>query len=666
MCGIAGILTPRADPARITPARLHAMIDALAHRGPDSQGFYLDDRVGLAHARLSIVDLAGGIQPIHNETESLWIVFNGEIFNHVELRADLEARGHTFYTDTDTEAILHLFETYGEACVQRLNGQFAFAIWNRATDTLFLARDRVGIRPLHYTIHDGALLFASEIKGIFAAGLCSPALDREALAQTFTLWTTRPGATVFAGIHELPPGHTLVVRPGAAPRRQRYWRLDFTPAQAPAPDTVEIVGRIQELLQDAVRLRLRADVPVGAYLSGGLDSSGLAALVARRFNADVHTYGLRFEAAPFDEGIHQALMIQHLGVQHRETTATNAAIAAALPDVVYHAERPLLRTAPVPMFLLSRLVRDDGLKVVLTGEGADEVFGGYNIFRETKIRRFWARQPESHWRHLLLRRLYPYVFRDPRSAATLKSFFARDLTNTTDPFYSHRIRWQNTARLRTFLADDPPCSLDAMLAPLAATLPDGFDRWDAVARAQYLEMDIFMGNYLLSSQGDRMAMAHSLEIRVPYLDHRLVEYMATVPIHRKIPGLHEKALLKQALAPLLPPAITARAKHPYRAPIAAALLAPDAPAYISDLLDRPALHANGIFEPRRVARLLAKLRQDSASSEVDNMALVGILTTQLLANRFLGPDAFRTSGRDKPADFATLMVDRRGEQTHAA
>ncbi len=665
MCGIAGILTPRADPVTITPARLHAMIAAIAHRGPDSRGFYLDRFAGLGHARLSIVDLAGGAQPIHNETETLWIVFNGEIFNYVELRADLEAHGHVFYTHTDTEVIVHLYETYGEDCVRHLNGQFAFAIWDTATRTLFLARDRVGIRPLHYAEHKGALLFASEVKALFAAGLLSPAFDQNALEQTLTLWTTRPGETVFTGVRELQPGHTLVARPGSPPRIRRYWDLDFTP-DAPPRSTADTVDGIRALLLDAVRLQLRADVPVGAYLSGGLDSSGLTAFVARHFNADLHTYGIRFEESAFDEGDYQALMVNHLHVHHRETRVTNAAIAAALPDVVNLAERPLLRTAPVPMFLLSRLVRADGVKVVLTGEGADEVFGGYNIFRETKIRRFWARQPDSLWRHLLVRRLYPYVFRDPRSAATLKSFFAQNLTATDDPFYSHRIRWRNTARIRSFLAADSGIDLDAMLAPMAVDLPDGFARWDAVSRAQYLESRIFMSNYLLSSQGDRMAMGNSIEIRVPYLDHRLIEFMARVPAHHKIPGLNEKTLLKRALADLLPPAIVARDKHPYRAPIVPALLTPDAPPYVTELLDEAALKKHGIFEPRRVARLLAKLRRGEAAGEVDNMALVAILTTQLLAERFLGPGVTPARDADNAAGMPILTIDRQGDATHAA
>ncbi|MBM4144165.1 MAG: asparagine synthase (glutamine-hydrolyzing) [Lentisphaerae bacterium] len=656
MCGIAGVFAPD-KPELIAPARLARMIAALRHRGPDQCGMYLDDAAGLAHARLSIIDLRGGAQPIHNEDETLWITYNGEIFNYVELRAELVERGHRFYTTSDTEVLVHLFEDLGPRCLERLNGEFAFALWDARRRSLFLARDRPGIRPLYYCATGGALLFASEAKAIFTQAEARREIDPAALHQVFTFWTTLPGASMFAGVRELPPGHAMTVDASGA-RVARYWDVPFVP---PEEQTAAAPGALREealrLLQDAVRIRLRADVPVGSYVSGGLDSSGVTALVVRNKGRDVTTFGIRFAETAFDEGDHQRRAAAFLGTRHTEMPATNAAIAAALPDVVWHAEKALLRTAPVPLYLLSRRVREAGLKVVLTGEGADEVFGGYNIFREAKVRRFWARRPGSRARPRLLEKLYPYVFRDPRARATLGAFFGRGLDRPDDPLFSHIVRWENTARLKTFFSDAVRGAADtaADYAAVRASLPAGFDRWDYLAKAQYLEMMVFLGSYLLSSQGDRVAMAHAVEIRLPYLDCRLVELMSRVPPQWKIRGLNEKYLLKKVFEGILPPEIARREKQPYRAPIKAALLTPPAAERTLDALSGAALRRAGIFDERKVARLLAKLQNASEPGEFDNMALVGILTTQLLYERFVEGWRAPDGAQVKP----DLMIDRR-------
>jgi asparagine synthase (glutamine-hydrolysing) len=631
MCGVAGICR-LTRPGAIPIERIARMIGAQQHRGPDESGLYRDHRAALGHSRLSIVDLAGGLQPIHNEDESLWITYNGEVYNHPELRKELEAKGHRFYTHCDTEVILHLYEEKGASCVHDLNGQFAFAIWDARKHELFMARDRLGVQPLHYAIHDGELVFASEIKAIFAGCDIPRRLDPVALDQVFTVWTTLPGRTAFEAISELPPGHHATLSAGGL-TVERYWSPPFYP-----PDQLvdlpfdELQSEAYRLLHDAVRVRLRADVPVGSYLSGGLDSSAVTALIARDFDSQLQTFGIRFEDEVFDEGPFQQLMVGALQLDHRELLVTSGDIAGAFPDVVWHSEKPLLRTAPVPLFLLSRLVRDNGIKVVLTGEGSDEFFGGYNIFREAMIRRFMARQPDSKWRPILLQQLYPEIFRNSAVRTTHAAFFGRDLDRTDDPLFSHRIRWAGTERNKVFFTDElrSRIGVSAVYDEIEQTLPADFARWPALSQAQYLEISIFMSNYLLSSQGDRVAMAHSVEVRPPFLDHRLIEFLGRVRPTWKLLGMKEKHLLKRTLQKLLPDSIVNRSKHPYRAPVSQALLHKAAQPYVRELLSEPALRESGFFDPNRVRLLLNKAEKNGNLGEFDSMALAGVVSTQLL------------------------------------
>jgi asparagine synthase (glutamine-hydrolysing) len=403
MCGIVGVLN-LADRPPVDTGLLCRMLGTFRHRGPDEFGIYRDPQIGLGNARLSILDLTSGQQPIGNEDGTLWIVYNGEAFNYVELRPQVEARGHRFRTNTDTEVILHLYEDHGPGCLAYLNGQYAIAIWDAQERTLFLARDRMGIRPLFYTVMDGQLLFGSEIKALLAYPGARAEIDPASLHQVFTFWSTLTPRTVFRNVHEIPPGHYLLVREGQLALRS-YWSPDFAPDQDTSRTDQDYLDEFESLLIDATRIRLRADVPVGAYLSGGLDSSITAAIIRKYTDNYLDTFSIAFEDPQFDESRFQRQMAAALGTNHRVAYCTSPDIGAVFPDVIWHTETPVLRTAPAPMFLLSQLVRDRGLKVVLTGEGADEILAGYNIFKEMKIRRFWARQPGSQMRPLLLRRL---------------------------------------------------------------------------------------------------------------------------------------------------------------------------------------------------------------------------------------------------------------------
>ncbi|HKJ66841.1 MAG TPA: asparagine synthase C-terminal domain-containing protein, partial [bacterium] len=388
---------------------------------------------------------------------------------------------------------------------------------------------------------------------------------------------------------------------------------------------------VTDLLLEATRIRLRADVPVGAYVSGGLDSSGLTALVAKQFNNQLDTFGIRFEETGFDEGEYQSQVVDLLQTNHHEACIKNAHIHEVFDRVVWHSERPLLRTSPVPLYLLSSVVRNNGLKVVLTGEGADEVFGGYNIFKETKIRRFWSRDPDSSSRHRLLQQLYPYVFTDPRSACALQFFFRRYLTETEDNFYSHRLRWDSTSNNYFYFSDNFLEQLGGYnpLDDLRDHLPGDFSSRDSFSKTQYLEMKIFMSNYLLSSQGDRVAMAHSVEIRLPYLDHRLIEFMARVPAKWKIRGLNEKYILKSVFRPLLPDEILQRKKTPYRAPIRQGLRLEES------VFDDDFFSQEMVFNRQNLQILREKLERTSNPSEVDDMGLTGILSTYFFHKNFL-------------------------------
>ncbi len=659
MCGITGKFNFTAA-APISRGLIERMIGIIRHRGPDECGIYLDDFIGMGHARLSIIDLAGGAQPIHNEDRTLWIVYNGEVFNYIELKKDLEKKGHLFYTTTDTEVLLHLFEEKGPDCLNELNGQFAFAIWNSAKRELFLARDRVGIRPLFYSVQKQSLIFASEIKSIFRDPGVSRNLDTHAVQQVFNFWTTLPGETVFQGICELPPGHFLQASAKEI-RIQRFWDIPFY-----APDEQldwpvdQIRERILELLIDAIRIRLRADVPVGCYLSGGLDSSGITALVVKNFNSQVRTFGIQFEEKAFDEREHQQAMVSFLGTAHSEMLATNDLIGHALTDVLWHCEKPLLRTAPVPLYLLSKVVRDSGFKVVLTGEGADEVFGGYNIFREAKVRHFWAKQPDSKFRGLLLRKLYPYVFSDPRLGAMQQSFFAQGLNDAGSPFFSHQIRWQNTNKVNGYFVDGLPLhySYKDEVEKLRQWLPSAFEKWDYLAKAQYLEMQIFLSNYLLSSQGDRVAMAHSIEIRVPYLDYRIIDFMGRVPARLKINGLTEKYILKKTFENIVPEKIWKREKHPYRAPIVQSLFNDSNQSLVQKWLNPAQVKETGFFNSGKVESLLKKVQTLKNPGEIDNMALIGLLSTQIIHDQFIK----NFPGQKIQPVSPNILIDRRTTQ----
>lgn len=638
MCGIAGFYNYHSAEEKSPEVSIKKMLSAIRHRGPDETGIYRSDNFTMGSVRLSIIDIASGQQPIADESGDYWIVYNGEIFNYPELQATIAKKGIQLKTNCDTEVIVQLYALYGAKCLAYLNGQFSFCIWNKKKQELFLARDRVGIRPLFYWAQNGAFAFCSEIKGLFTLDKIEKKISTRSLAEIFTFWTTLTPDTPFENIFELSPGHHMTVNTGGI-KIEKYWSLDFSKGKNTAHNNFDTaVEEFRELINNATAIRLRADVQVAAYLSGGLDSSVTTSLIHKINPGNLNTFSIGFKEKEFDETAYQQEAAKYFDTNHTAFECSASEIAGQFANTIWHTEFPILRTSPTPMYLLSKKVRENNIKVVITGEGADEVLAGYDIFKEDKIRRFWANQPNSIFRPKLLSKLYPYIpmIKDA-SNLSLKMFFGYKLTETGDPLYSHLLRWHNTSRIKTYFSDDATNALQSFnpLEKVYTSLPEDFENWTGLAKSQYLESVIFMSGYLLSSQGDRVAMGNSVEGRYPFLDYRVVEFCAGLPDSFKLNCLNEKFLLKKMSAGTIPASITKRYKQAYRAPIASSFFNSDSPAYIEDILSEQHLKTFGFFNPEKVKLLIAKIKTGQNISETDQMAIAGILSTQLLQKIFV-------------------------------
>lgn len=638
MCGIAGIYNYHSPKEPSMELDIKKMLSVIQHRGPDESGIYISEKAAIGNVRLSIIDIGSGQQPLCDESGNYWIVYNGEIFNYKELRKNLEDKGVRFKTHCDTEVVVQMYATYGSDCLRQFNGQFAFCIWNKKEEELFFARDRVGIRPLYYWKQGNSFAFCSEIKGLFTLDRINRAISSESLAQIFTFWTTISPNTPFEKIYELPPGHHMTVK-GSDIRIKKYWSLNFPEERISYTGSLtDATEELEDLLRNAVKIRLRADVPVGAYLSGGLDSSVTTSLINEINPGILNTFSIGFKDKVFDETVYQEEASKYLNTNHTAFECTSEEIAEQFQNTVWHTEYPILRTAPTPMLMLSKKVREKNIKVVITGEGADEFLAGYNIFKESKIRRFWAKAPHSAIRPKLLSRLYPYLpMMKDNNAIASRMFFGYKLAETDNPFYSHLLRWHNTSRIKSFFSDGINEKLNGYqpLDEMYSNLPGNFMGWSELARSQYIEANIFMSGYILSSQGDRMAMANSVEGRYPFLDYRVIEFCNQLPDHFKLNCLNEKFILKKISKGKIPDTITKRSKQPYRAPIATSFFNSGSAAYISDILSSTSLKTYGLFHPQKVNSLINKIRLQKNISEVDQMAIAGILSTQLLYKMFI-------------------------------
>jgi asparagine synthase (glutamine-hydrolysing) len=634
MCGVAGII----DYHGIANSNIivKSMIRAISHRGPDESGIYFSRYATLGNVRLSIIDIEGGQQPLSDISGRFWIVFNGEIFNYKELRIDLERKGNIFKTKSDTEVLVQLYSHYGEKCLNMLNGQFVFAIWDKQKEELFVARDRVGIRPFFYNIRAGVFSFASEIKAIFQQKEIVREFRPESLSQVYTFWSTITPDTPFKDIFELPPGHFAIYnRKGLTIKK--FWELSFNRTYSYI-SLQDAMDHFNELFSDAVRIRLRADVEVAAYLSGGIDSSATVAYIKKIEPGILNTFSIGFDEKDFDESVYQNEAAKYFDTTHKSMICSSKDISDSFPRVIWHSETPILRTAPAPMLLLSNLVRDNNIKVVVTGEGSDEILGGYDIFKEAIIKKFWSSQPDSTIRPLLLKKLYPYLSQmKDINPAMLRMFYGYKLEDVNNPFYSHLLRWNNSNHIKKHFSDSLKQGLMnySFLSELEKRLPENFDSWDQLAKSQWLETTVFMSGYLLSSQGDRMAMANSVEGRYPFLDYRVIEFCSSLPSGYKLKGLNEKYLLKKLLKNKIPEAILNRPKQAYRAPIKSVFLSKDSSEYVKLMLSETYFSKAGIFNFNSFSGLISKIDKTGVASEIDNMVLTSVVSTHMLYYQFI-------------------------------
>ncbi|MGZ3425255.1 MAG: asparagine synthase (glutamine-hydrolyzing) [Polyangia bacterium] len=565
MCGIAGRVNQSAP---IDRAEIFRMTELIAHRGPDDHGYHLRTRVGLGHRRLSIIDIAGGRQPLANEDETVWIVFNGEIYNHVALRKELIARGHRFRTHSDTEAIVHAYEEWGADCAKRLRGMFAFAIWDDRQQRLTLVRDRLGIKPLYYSQLAGDLVFGSEIKSLLAVPNVDGAVDDDALSAYLALRYVPAPLTMFRGVKKLPPASVLTWQAGRI-GIQRYWDLADVATRDDAPPTeAEATADLRERIDYVTKLRLMSEVPVGAFLSGGLDSTLITAAMLKAADARgaLKTFSVGYaedDAQSEDELAYARMAADALGTEHHELRVTMREAADALPKIIWHLDEPVADPACVPLYFLSRRARQE-VTVVLSGEGADEALGGYYIYRrmarlESLRQRLGAGGPALSFAGELLS-MVPHD--KIRRAARLFGRPLEDSYRGVSRAFDDDLAAQLTRQ--TLHGTDTADVVQSLLQP----------HWDAtrgmtpLRRMLYLDSRVWLPDDLLV-KADKMTMAHAIELRVPFLDHELMEHAWSLPDHLKIHNGVGKALLRKAAVGRVPQAILDRPKMGFGTPTAA-------------------------------------------------------------------------------------------------
>ncbi len=597
MCGIVGQFN-LGDGRPIGEDALRRMCAAIVHRGPDHEGLFVDGDCGLGMTRLSINDLAGGHQPLGNEDGSIVVVCNGEIYNSPELRRELEARGHRFASHSDVAVIPHLFEEYGEDFVRHLDGMFALALWDTRTRRLVLARDRLGIKPLYVATRAGGVAFASEITALMAAGWCDD-LDLTSLHHYLSLGYIPAPGSIFSGVRKLEPGTQVTFTAGRTPVERRYWQLRFAP-ESPVRRDEEYVEEVLAALRAAVKSHLLSDVPIGVFLSGGVDSSGLVGLMSEQATQRISTFSVGFEEKSFDELDLARQVATRYGTDHHEIVVRPDALRV-LPALVHHFGEPFADSSAVPVYYVSELAHRN-VKVVLSGEGGDEVFAGYETYLAGKLAALYRRLPG-----VVARGLLPAVVRRlPVSHAKVSFDYKakRFIAGATLPLADGHFWWKVVlseaaqAELCVAAARDPHLETAALYR--AAAERAGSEDW--LARLQAIDAHIYLPDDILT-KADRMSMAHSLEARVPYLDTRLVELAARLPSDVKLRRFSKKWILKRALADYVPPAILQAKKRGFNVPVAT-WLRNDLRDMVGDVLSPAALRRTGLFEPGYVQRLI--------------------------------------------------------------
>jgi asparagine synthase (glutamine-hydrolysing) len=642
MCGIAGIVASDRLPAD-ERARLAPMRDVITHRGPDDQGTYCDEVAGLAHRRLSIVDLAAGHQPLSNEDGSVWVVFNGEIYNHAAIRPALEAAGHVYRTRCDTETIVHAYEQWGDACVERFRGMFAFAIWDVRRRRLLLARDRLGIKPLYWSVARGRLLFGSEIKSILASGLVAAGANERALPELLATRYLSGSETLFAGVHRVMPGHLLVFENGVATTRQ-WWEIPVgqRSRQLERLSDAGAVAAFRARLEDAVRTRLMADVPLGMFLSGGLDSSAIAALMAGMIDRPLETFSVAFTDRAFSELGYARQVASAIKANPHEIVIDAHDFFGALPRLVWHEDEPIAHPSSVPLYFVSKLASAH-VKVVLTGEGSDELLAGYGKYPRAlanwRAGAFWRLAPEP-LRQFVAGTVVPRLPRRARRYAA-RSFLA--MPRTPEAMFFDNFASIGLGRQASLLSPRVGrfATADAY-APSRTYFDTPNGRSTTLDRLLYADLKTYLVELLMKQ--DQMSMAASIESRVPFLDHPLVEFAAQLPPRMKLRGLTTKWILREAVKTLLPREILTRRKMGFPVPFGAWLRGRGADLARDVLLDSRA-RQRGVTSPAAVAELI---EAHAAGRRDGGDALWSLINLELWYRTFVDGNGVQTLAPPRP------------------
>jgi asparagine synthase (glutamine-hydrolysing) len=607
MCGIAGVMKFGQD-ARVDSSAVRQMCAAMVHRGPDDEGVYTDGRIGIGMRRLSIIDVAGGHQPISNETGTVWIVFNGEIYNHSELRKQLELRGHRYRTNSDTETIVHLYEEYGRDCVQHLRGMFAFAIWDRERQTLFIARDRLGIKPLYYCLSGDSLLFGSEIKVVLANGGIRPEFDSDALPEYLAFGYLSGEDTFYRGIRKLMPGHWMDIGAKGDVTIRQYWDLDVSQTEQ-GHDEAYFVRTYRDMLEQAVGSHLMSDVPLGVFLSGGVDSSAVAALMTKIRKSPIETFSVGYTEQSYSELPYARIVARHLNSIHHEVMVSEHEFFDALPQLIWHEDEPVVWPSSVSLYFVARLARER-VTVVLTGEGSDETLGGYSRYAFTLKNQAFDQIYRGITPAFARKAIRDLISKSPVLGAALRrklghTFLGIDAASWSSFYFDN-----------FFSAFSEAEQSDLLTAEMRQKFPPGsaYDHvlsyWDnskgeMLQRLLYTDIKTYLVELLMKQ--DNMSMAASIESRVPFLDHMLVEFATRIPHDVQLKGLSGKNILKKAVKDLLPHSILYRPKLGFPTPwsgwLAGARL-----ENIEKLLLEPRTIERGYFRPDSVRRLFAEHR----------------------------------------------------------
>ncbi|MDD5085103.1 MAG: asparagine synthase (glutamine-hydrolyzing) [Candidatus Omnitrophica bacterium] len=644
MCGIAGVynIKNHISDHRLLEEFTKKMLARLSHRGPEIVNIRTTKLWSMGIARLSIIDLANKNNIFEAANGKITFVVNGEIFNYKELREDLIRKGYVFRSHCDSEVVGFLYEEHGLDFINMLNGQFGIAIIDEIKNKILLIRDHFGIVPLFYYFNGSQCYFSSEIRGFGAVDNIPKLFNPKALDQLFTFWTTTGNTTFLQNIYQVRPSHYVEIDANGV-REKAYYNLDLSREKIiTSIDFDETKERVRALLTDAIKIRLESsDVEVGTYLSGGVDSSIVTKICKALKRDRLQTFSVYFTDPLYDEKKFQESFLSETNVVSNYINISYRDIVDNFEDAIDHAGQPIFRTAPVPLFRLSELAHNKKIKVVLTGEGADEVFWGYDIFKELKVRRFWAKRPSSDKRSLLFKKLYPqFPHFDAKYHAFISSFYKKALLSDDEEFYSHLVRWENGIPLKAMYSDRMKESVQNYdcIDEFRAQLPDNFKQFSDGGKCQYLEMQTLLPGYLLSSQGDRMSSAHSVESRIPYLDRRIVEFCACLPEQFKLHHFVDKYILRETFKEILPAAIYSRSKQAYQAPELTAFAQYAKGSYVEYLMSEEVTKTAGIFDQRRIGILLEKVNNAKGVSRVstrDNMAFIQALSTHIFYSKYI-------------------------------